>query len=134
MFTPDDKEVWVSAEIGGTVKVINPKTKKVISSQDFQSLLNPKVKRGILVGGETIPLIAPQGKLEERPAVLGFEVFDERKVNRQNLMDLQIKQSGERPKRIRRPKPLKVKIPMKKSPPIQMFDDSFRNTYKSFLF
>ena len=24
MFTPDDKEVWVSAEIGGTVKVINP--------------------------------------------------------------------------------------------------------------
>ena len=111
-----------------TMRDEDPKTKKVISSQDFQSLLNPKVKRGILVGGETIPLIAPQGKLEERPAVLGFEVFDERKVNRQNLMDLQIKQSGERPKRIRRPKPLKVKIPMKKSPPIQMFDDSL-STY-----
>ena len=29
MFTPDDKEVWVSAEIGGTVKVIIPVPKKL---------------------------------------------------------------------------------------------------------
>ena len=29
MFTPNDKEVWVSAEIGGTVKVINPFQKKL---------------------------------------------------------------------------------------------------------
>ena len=31
MFTPDDKEVWVSSEIGGTVKVINPNSKSIES-------------------------------------------------------------------------------------------------------
>lgn len=36
MFTPDDQEVWVSAEIGGTVKVIDPNSKKVIKTIGFQ--------------------------------------------------------------------------------------------------
>ena len=36
MFTPDDKEVWVSAEIGGTVKVINPSTKEVTHTIGFE--------------------------------------------------------------------------------------------------
>tara|TARA_X000000950_G_scaffold123375_1_gene154603 strand:- start:9593 stop:10633 length:1041 start_codon:yes stop_codon:yes gene_type:complete len=35
MFTPDDSEVWVSAEIGGTVKVINPGTRKVTHTINF---------------------------------------------------------------------------------------------------
>ena len=36
MFTPDDKEVWVSAEIGGTVKVINPSSKEVTHTIGFE--------------------------------------------------------------------------------------------------
>ena len=36
MFTPNDKEVWVSAEIGGTVKVIDPSTKKVTHTIGFE--------------------------------------------------------------------------------------------------
>ena len=36
MFTPDDKEVWVSAEIGGTVKVINPGSKEVTHTIGFE--------------------------------------------------------------------------------------------------
>ena len=36
MFTPDDKEVWVSSEIGGTVKVINPKSKEVTHTIGFE--------------------------------------------------------------------------------------------------
>ena len=36
MFTPNDKEVWVSAEIGGTVKVINPSTKEVTHTIGFE--------------------------------------------------------------------------------------------------
>ena len=36
MFTPDDKEVWVSSEIGGTVKVINPNSKKVTHTIVFE--------------------------------------------------------------------------------------------------
>ena len=36
MFTPNDKEVWVSAEIGGTVKVIDPNSKKVIKTIGFE--------------------------------------------------------------------------------------------------
>ena len=36
MFTPDDKEVWVSAEIGGTVKVINPVSKEVTHTIGFE--------------------------------------------------------------------------------------------------
>jgi PQQ-dependent catabolism-associated beta-propeller protein len=36
MFTPDDKEVWVSAEIGGTVKVINPNSKEVTHTIGFE--------------------------------------------------------------------------------------------------
>ena len=36
MFTPNDKEVWVSAEIGGTVKVINPSTKEVTHTIEFE--------------------------------------------------------------------------------------------------
>ena len=35
MFTPDDKEVWVSAEIGGTVKVIDPISKEVTHTIGF---------------------------------------------------------------------------------------------------
>ena len=35
MFTPDDSEVWVSAEIGGTVKVIDPGTRKVKQTIKF---------------------------------------------------------------------------------------------------
>lgn len=35
MFTPDDSEVWVSAEIGGTVKVIDPETRKVTNTINF---------------------------------------------------------------------------------------------------
>ena len=34
--TPDDKEVWVSAEIGGTVKVINPRSKEVTHTIGFE--------------------------------------------------------------------------------------------------
>ena len=37
MFTPDDKEVWVSAEIGGTVKVIDPNSKKLLTLLDLRS-------------------------------------------------------------------------------------------------
>ena len=36
MFTPDDKEVWVSAEIGGTVKVNKPKLKEVTHTIGFE--------------------------------------------------------------------------------------------------
>ena len=36
MFTPDDKEVWVSSEIGGTVKVINPDSKEVTHTIGFE--------------------------------------------------------------------------------------------------
>jgi len=36
MFTPDDKEVWVSSEIGGTVKVINPNSKEVTHTIGFE--------------------------------------------------------------------------------------------------
>ena len=36
VFTPDDKEVWVSAEIGGTVKVINPGSKEVTHTIGFE--------------------------------------------------------------------------------------------------
>ena len=36
MFTPDDKEVWVSSEIGGTVKVINPNSKEVTHTIGFK--------------------------------------------------------------------------------------------------
>ena len=36
MFTPDDKEVWVSSEIGGTVKVINPSSKEVTHTIGFE--------------------------------------------------------------------------------------------------
>ena len=36
MFTPDDQEVWVSAEIGGTVKVINPVSKEVTHTIGFE--------------------------------------------------------------------------------------------------
>lgn len=36
MFTPDDKEVWVSSEIGGTVKVINPISKEVTHTIGFE--------------------------------------------------------------------------------------------------
>ena len=36
MFTPDDKEVWVSAEIGGTVKVIDPSSKEVTHTIGFE--------------------------------------------------------------------------------------------------
>ena len=36
MFTPDDKEVWVSAEIGGTVKVISPASKEVTHTIGFE--------------------------------------------------------------------------------------------------
>jgi len=36
VFTPDDKEVWVSAEIGGTVKVINPQSKEVTHTIGFK--------------------------------------------------------------------------------------------------
>jgi len=36
MFTPDDSEVWVSAEIGGTVKVINPEDRKVSHTINFE--------------------------------------------------------------------------------------------------
>ena len=36
VFTPDDKEVWVSAEIGGTVKVINPGSKEVTHTISFE--------------------------------------------------------------------------------------------------
>ena len=36
MFTPDDKEVWVSSEIGGTVKVIDPNSKEVTYTIGFE--------------------------------------------------------------------------------------------------
>ena len=36
MFTPNDKEVWVSSEIGGTVKVINPNSKEVTHTIGFE--------------------------------------------------------------------------------------------------
>ena len=36
MFTPNDEEVWVSSEIGGTVKVINPKSKEVTHTIGFE--------------------------------------------------------------------------------------------------
>ena len=36
IFTPDDKEVWVSAEIGGTVKVIDPSDQKVTNTISFE--------------------------------------------------------------------------------------------------
>ena len=36
MFTPNDKEVWVSAEIGGTVKVIDPSNKQVTHTIGFE--------------------------------------------------------------------------------------------------
>jgi PQQ-dependent catabolism-associated beta-propeller protein len=36
MFTPNDEEVWVSSEIGGTVKVINPKSKVVTHTIGFE--------------------------------------------------------------------------------------------------
>ena len=36
MFTPDDSEVWVSAEIGGTVKVIDPNSKQVTHTIRFE--------------------------------------------------------------------------------------------------
>ena len=36
MFTPNDKEVWVSAEIGGTVKVIDPLNKQVTHTIGFE--------------------------------------------------------------------------------------------------
>ena len=36
MFTPDDGEVWVSSEIGGTVKVINPSSKEVTHTIGFE--------------------------------------------------------------------------------------------------
>ena len=36
MFTPDDKEVWVSAEIGGTVKVISPDSREVTHTIGFE--------------------------------------------------------------------------------------------------
>ena len=36
MFTPNDKEVWVSAEIGGTVKVIDPSNKEVTHTIGFE--------------------------------------------------------------------------------------------------
>jgi len=36
MFSPDSNEVWVSAEIGGTVKVIDPNSKKVKNTISFQ--------------------------------------------------------------------------------------------------
>ena len=36
MFTPGDKEVWVSAEIGGTVKVIDPKKLTVTHTIKFE--------------------------------------------------------------------------------------------------
>ena len=109
----------------------NPQTKKLISNQQLNSLLSSRQKRGILVGGEAIPLIAPQGKIEERPPIIGFEVFDERKVNRQNLMDLQIKTTirQKRTTPVIRPKPVKV-YKMKESPNIKMFDDSLRTYCK----
>ena len=36
MFTPNDEEVWVSSEIGGTVKVINPNSKAVTHTIGFE--------------------------------------------------------------------------------------------------
>ena len=36
VFTPGDTEVWVSAEIGGTVKVINPNSKEVTHTITFE--------------------------------------------------------------------------------------------------
>ena len=36
MFTPDDNEVWVSAEIGGTVKVISPNSREVTHTIEFE--------------------------------------------------------------------------------------------------
>ena len=36
VFTPNDSEVWVSAEIGGTVKVINPNSKEVTHTISFE--------------------------------------------------------------------------------------------------
>ena len=36
MFTPNDEEVWVSSEIGGTVKVINPNSKVVTHTIGFE--------------------------------------------------------------------------------------------------
>jgi len=36
MFTPNGNEVWVSAEIGGTVKVIDPNSKEVKNTISFQ--------------------------------------------------------------------------------------------------
>jgi len=35
-FTPDGKEVWVSAEIGGTVTVIEAATRKVLGKVNFE--------------------------------------------------------------------------------------------------
>ena len=36
MFTGDNSEIWVSAEIGGTVKVINPEDKSVKNTISFE--------------------------------------------------------------------------------------------------
>ena len=35
-FTADGAQVWVSAEIGGTVTVIDPKTRKIVGKIEFQ--------------------------------------------------------------------------------------------------
>ena len=69
MFTPDDKEVWVSAEIGGTVKVINPKSRDVTHTISFkipgvnEESIQPVGVRHTLDGKYTFIALGPANRI-----------------------------------------------------------------------
>ena len=59
-FTADGSQVWVSAEIGGTVAVIDPKTSKIIK------------KFGFKIPGVRPELIQPMGIIFSKDGKLAF--------------------------------------------------------------
>jgi hypothetical protein len=73
-FNPDGSQVWVSAEIGGTVTVIDPNTRKILGKVAFQI---PGVNQDAPIICCTAEILANTALREDAAAELGAVIMDE---------------------------------------------------------